>query len=166
MLAELLILPVLSETRAQRVNTNGRPFLGCQCWRSFRGCQCCQSDLSRLSRRRSSSGHSRRQAWLRRRLLASACAGCGQQGADVLQCAERARRAWRDSEEESTTIVSDCRRHSAKAAAPTTTADSMLWQNTLSTPPLCLDLAPPSSRVPCVLSPLIDQNFVLSEVLC
>lgn len=61
--------------------------------------------------------------------------------------------------------VSDCRRHSAKAAA-TTTADSLLWQNTLSTPPLCLDLAPPSSRVPYVLSPLMDQNFVLSEVLC
>jgi hypothetical protein len=33
--------------------------------------------------------------------------------------------------------VSDCRRHSAKAAAaPTTTADSLLWQNTLSTAPL------------------------------
>lgn len=144
----------------------GGSFLGCQYWRSFRGCQCCQKDLSRLSRRRSSSGHSRRQAWLRRRLLASACPGCGQQGADVLQCAERARRVWLESEEEATMTVSDCRRHSAKAAATTITADSLLWQNTLSTPPLCLDLAPPSSRVPYVLSPLMDQNFVLSEVLC
>ncbi|CAM6063191.1 unnamed protein product [Sphagnum tenellum] len=61
----------------------GGGFLGCQYWRSFRGCQCCQRDLSRLSRRRSSSGHSRRHAGVAEATLACICvprmwaAGCG-----------------------------------------------------------------------------------------